>query len=181
MRAEATATKGKATKAEIAIVLMALALVGAALSARESHRRAREKQAILEANLSALRQALEAYRRDHGFYPCSELDANRKGDPAIFRRQLTWYTDPAGNVSASRDSVFRLGPYLPAFPPNPYWGSRGGLSSVEVRIDTSPELNPPLRQGTSAAWYYNPRRGEIRPFPRGISSRTLGLLAQSGN
>ncbi|MDZ7374669.1 MAG: hypothetical protein ONB23_11960 [candidate division KSB1 bacterium] len=165
------------TLLELSLLFLAFAVVGVAFGLREQARERARRKAIAEANLSALRAALEAYRNDHGFYPCSPGDANRSADPVLFRRQLTWYTDRTGNVSRVPDSCFRFGPYLPSFPPNPY-ASRGRREgSMAVWIDTG-ATSAPDPPKASVGWFYDPRTGEISASAPVAKSTSESLMAE---
>ncbi len=135
----------------------------------------RGREAQLRASLVDLRQAVNRYQEDHGFYPASDRDYNRAGDPAVFRAQLTGYTDSRGEPSPTRDAGHRFGPYLKRLPAEPITGSR------DITIDTrSARLLPELAESVAGGdgdggWFYEARTGHVvadlgRPF-KGVYAR----------
>lgn len=121
------------------------------------------KESELRDGVVALRTALDAYHADHGFYPGAPGDANSAGDPQMLVRQLTQFTDAAGNPSPTADDRHRFGPYLAAFPAEAITGSR------EVTVDTaSKRLLPEVARAVEASsarggWFYEAKSGVVVP------------------
>jgi hypothetical protein len=121
----------------------------------------RAKMGELRQSVVELRRAVASYQADHGFYPGASGDFNHRGDPAVFARQLSQYTDARGEPSPVRDEAHHFGPYLKSIPAEPVSGSR------EVRIDTRsdrllPELSRAVAQGPGqGGWYYEARSGQV--------------------
>lgn len=99
----------------------------------------------LEANLSLVRGAIEAYRAQHG---------GRNPALETFSQQLTAPTTKAGAAADPSDET-TFGPYLLAVPNNPY-----------TNTNTLGQGEP----GTSA-WYYNPTTGEFRANDSAVNRR----------
>lgn len=128
--------RGWRRAAGAAAVFAGLMWVAPALPKSES-----AKGRELRAALSLVRGQIALYRRHHGTFP------PRSGEG--LKAALTEYSRRDHATSEHEDEVggFVFGPYLLAFPQNPFSGS------AEV------SMSPPCpRQG----WYYNPRTGEFR-------------------
>lgn len=127
------------------------------------------KETKLKVSLANLRQALFAYKTDHGFYPCTNSDHNFNGDEETFRRQLTWYTDKDGKISPKQVDEFSFGPYLHKFPPNPFYEETDVSKSMQIEIDTKNEnilevLKDQVAKGQqNGGWYYQAKSGIILP------------------
>jgi prepilin-type N-terminal cleavage/methylation domain-containing protein len=96
--------------------------------------------AALEADLEALRKAIDLFAAEHhGRYPSADVVA----------AQLTEYTDMQGHVRAAKDATHIYGPYLHAIPPLPVGHRKGG-----TRIA--------LADADGVGWIYTPESGLIR-------------------
>jgi hypothetical protein len=71
-------------------------------------------------------------------------------DQTTIMRQLTQYTDRAGDCSPVRTATHVHGPYLRKIPILPATTRKG-----RSKIDTA--------DGAAVAWLYDPSTGEIRP------------------
>lgn len=123
----------------------------------------RRRETRLRASLAELREALVEYEGDHGFLPCTVRDFNRGGDPQLFIRQLTEYTDEHGSPSPTPAGGHDLGPYLEEFPAEAITGSR--IVVINRQTDRLlPEMIRAVREGTGhGGWYYEARSGNIVP------------------
>jgi hypothetical protein len=119
-------------------------------------------EASLGRNLSELRQALEHYRADHGWYPADpERDYNHDGDADLLRRQLTTFTRDDGKPADQRDAHFCFGPYLPDVPPDPTSGSRA-ITLDQARERPLEQLRAEVQRGNGrGGWYFEPRTGNV--------------------
>jgi hypothetical protein len=124
---------------------------------------AKRREARLRTCLVELRNALAEYESDHGFLPCTTHDYNQGGDPELFIRQLTEYTDENGKPSPDRTDRHGLGPYLRKFPEEPITGTRTVV--INRRTDRLlPEMIRAVVEGTGhGGWYYEARSGNIVP------------------
>ena len=140
--------------AEILIVLgiMGILATVVVLNFAGSDTGAREES--LKSNVAVLREALDLYKADHGWYPCDSSDWNSGGNANNFIRQLTEYNDSAGRPSTAKSTRYKYGPYLKKFPEEPVSNLR------TVFIDTSNErilsrLASAVSSGAGAGgWYY---------------------------
>ncbi|RPJ45792.1 MAG: hypothetical protein EHM19_04960 [Candidatus Latescibacterota bacterium] len=120
------------------------------------------KEEVLREQVGLLREALDLYRADHGFYPCDTAkDWNRDGDPEIFVRQLLEYTDSTGAPSPDRSGDHRYGPYLRKWPVEPFSRSAAlridaGNKSIFARMAERVALG-----NGEGGWHYEPRSGNI--------------------
>ena len=144
-------------------IILLLGILGALVSLVVIHfenSRLVAKEERLKAGLGALRQATQRYYRDHGHFPCTAEDFNRKAELNVLKQQLLWYTDRRGKPSRTRNRQFRFGPYLSEFPVEPISGN------AAVRIDTSGSDNLVTlkkkvseSQKAKGGWYYQAKTG----------------------
>ena len=117
------------TLVEVLIVVILMGIVAAMAIPRFSTTTKDVQASTLEANLSALRNAIELYAAQHGGRFPGQYDAADGTTPAAtaaaaqdaFRAQLTQYTDANGKTSATLDTThYPFGPYLrKGIPENP--------------------------------------------------------------
>jgi len=149
---------------ELLIVLAIIAITAVVVLLNFASTHSRSKEAALEENISLLREALDLYREDHGWYPCDpERDWNRVGDGETFKQQLTRYTNAHGEPSAERNRDFRFGPYLRS------WPSR--FPGAPRSRSTEPT------GGSSTGWRITSRLGG--GAGGGITSRVRGTSART--
>jgi general secretion pathway protein G len=119
------------------------------------------KEQTLKSNLTVVRQALDVYKSDHGWYPCDPADWNSAGNAANFIRQMTEYTSATGQPSTTRTSTFKYGPYLKSWPVEPM----SKISTVTVNT-TQERLLATIgaavaASGATGGWYYEARSGNF--------------------
>jgi type II secretory pathway pseudopilin PulG len=91
----------------------------------------------VQATLMNVRTAIDCYYAEHNHYPGYD-PANDDPDGDYFVKQLTLYSDAAGNSNTTRSAVYKYGPYLrPPFPINP----ANNLATVYVKKART-DLNP---------------------------------------
>jgi hypothetical protein len=123
----------------------------------------RGREERLRSNLAELRAALAGYEKDHGFFPCTASDHNADGDPDVFTRQLTEYTDRHGEPSPERTERYHFGPYMPVFPREAISGTRIVIINQQTERPRS-SLARAVQEGTGhGGWYYEARSGNIVP------------------
>jgi prepilin-type N-terminal cleavage/methylation domain-containing protein len=106
---------------ELVIVIVITALLAAIAIPRLSRGATGAADSALVQDLDALRKALDHYAAEHGgVYP----------DPANIKKQLTKYTDDAGNVSSNQTGAFIYGPYLTSIPSLPVGNGGGQIGAV---------------------------------------------------
>ncbi|MFH1680125.1 MAG: type II secretion system protein [Candidatus Eisenbacteria bacterium] len=147
---------------ELLIVLGIIAITAIVVLLNFANTHSLSREAALEENLGLLREALDLYREDHGWYPCDPLeDWNRAGDPETLKLQLTGYTNESGKPSASRSPEHPFGPYLSSWPVEPVSGSgQVAVDRTNKRIfDRMADL---VAVGSGeGGWHYEPRSGNI--------------------
>jgi hypothetical protein len=136
-------------------LLVALAITGLIATSRPDSTPEAYPLTRLHTELEGLRAAIRLYRDDHGRAPCQPGDDNRHGDPAMFVRQLTCYTNSHGRPAGARDEEYGFGPYLAAWPVQSI--TRSGALRVRIGDATSP------RGGRRGGWIYDARDGSIAP------------------
>jgi len=159
---------------EVLIVLGLLGILATVVLMNFSGSGTGTKGQTLKANLAQLRQAIDLYKVDHGWYPCTAQDWNREGDGDTLIRQLTERTFSSGELAAgqlavdimidgSSDMATRLafGPYLTSWPVEPF------SDEATVTINTTSERSLSLLAKNVAAstatggWYYEAKTGNI--------------------
>ncbi len=105
-----------------------------------------------EARTSSLITDLQTVRSQLLLYKTQHAESFPGRD---FARQMTMFTDAAGNVSPRRTDTHAYGPYLPSVPANPITGSR----DVKVVSDPRVSFTVPEEDG---GWWYNAATGEFR-------------------
>lgn len=149
------------TLVEILIVLGLMGILATVVLMNFSGSDTGSKEQALKANLAALRQALDLYKSDHGWYPCTSGDWNNSGNATNFTYQLTRYTNAAGQPNTTKTTAYKYGPYLKAWPKEPVTGS------VAVTINTTNErllatiAAAVAASGGAGGWYYESRSGNI--------------------
>lgn len=131
---------------ELVVVVVIISLLAAIAIPRLGRGTGAAKDASFAKSLTALRNAIEHYRAEHGAYPtCNPVSGNK----STIMFQLTQYTDAAGNYSATKGGAFIYGPYLRAIPALVVrdGGDRTRISTVD---------------GPAVAWIYDPVSGDIR-------------------
>jgi len=139
------------TLVELLIVVIIIGILAAVAIPQFGDSATDAKLASLDANLTTMRSAIELYYHQHGStYPgvikthkagAADAQAHASAADAMVK-QLTMYSDAAGNTSDTRDTTnFPYGPYLRrGIPKNPLpaAGAVGAPDSVSVVTDTGP-------------------------------------------
>ncbi|MFN0149459.1 MAG: type II secretion system protein [bacterium] len=146
---------------EILIVLGLMGVLATVVLMNFSGSDTGTKEQTLKANLSALRQALDLYRSDHGWYPCTAGDWNAAGNSNNFINQMTQYTSATGQPSTTKSTTYKYGPYLKAFPKEPF----SGLTTTTINT-TNERLLSAIATAVAASaatggWYYESKSGNI--------------------
>lgn len=150
------------TIVEMLVVVTMIAMIASMAIPRMSRGAVGASQSALAGDLNLVRNAILYYAIEHG-------NTFPGPDAGSVVKQLTAYSDAAGNTSATRTTVFVHGPYLAAIPPCPL-GPKAGSSDVCIDATHSP---PQFKTGNSAGWVYNPTTGEFYP---NIPSEELTFL-----
>jgi prepilin-type N-terminal cleavage/methylation domain-containing protein len=116
------------TLIEMLIVVIILGILAAIIIPQLSVSTEDAKINTLKTNLGGLRSSIEIYYAQHNNYPGAIKNdgSGASGSAAeaqtAFVEQLTQYTKVNGNVSASKDTTFKYGPYVKGggLPKNPF-------------------------------------------------------------
>jgi prepilin-type N-terminal cleavage/methylation domain-containing protein len=147
--------------AEILIVLGIMGILATVVVLNFAGSDTGAKEESLKSNVAVLREALDLYKSDHGWYPCDPGDWNSAGKASNFVRQLTEFTDASGRPSKTKSTKYKYGPYLKKFPEEPV----SGLSTVYVDTKTErifSELAKAVSKGSgTGGWYYEALSGNV--------------------
>ena len=153
------------TLVELLIVVIILAILAAIVVPQFTATTDDARQAAFDANVAALRSALELYRQQHGAYPGAVAasaatcvngtnEVSAIGAPS-FVTQLTRYTNAAGQACTGTDpNQFRFGPYLKDGVPNNPLGTTNTVTVV-----TTGTLG--LTTGSTGGWRFDSVTGEF--------------------
>lgn len=153
------------TLVELLIVTIILAILAAIVVPQFANTTDDARAAAYDANLAALRSAVELYRQQHLAYPGAVaataatcvVGANETAalGTAAFLTQMTRFTNQVGQACTGTDpNQFRFGPYTKdGIPPNPL-----GTSNVVTVVSTG-VLG--LASGGTGGWRFDSITGEL--------------------
>jgi len=154
--------EGGFSLAELLIVIAIIGILAGIVIMNLTGSEKSAKEAKLRANLVVLREALLAYKADHGFFPCAPGDYNTSGNENTFKRQLLWYTNKAGKPSRKRTTEYRFGPYLQDFPEEPITGSKKVyINRKDERLLEDLKKFVSNSRSANGGWYYEARSGNL--------------------
>jgi len=146
---------------ELVIVIVIIGVIAAIAIPRVTQAGKGAGESALASNLSLLRSAIELYAAEHdGVYPGMN-SAGSFGDPLspeAFKAQLTMYSNPSGDCSATKKPTHQLGPYLAKDIPPLTVGENKNSNTVDVKSDGT-ALTPNVSGGFG--WIYDCESGEI--------------------
>jgi prepilin-type N-terminal cleavage/methylation domain-containing protein len=147
------------TLVEILIVVVLLAILAALAIPQFGQATSDSRSAALMSDIQTFRRQLQVYKAEHtNTFPGQNIVA-----------QLTQFSDPSGNTSATRDALFPHGPYVASFPKNPI----SGIATVRFAQSAG---DPFVAPSTDGGWYYNTFTGEIRADLADSHMLTTGLV-----
>jgi general secretion pathway protein G len=157
------------TLIELLIVVIILAILAAIVIPQFSNSTSDAKEATLDANLAAMRSAIEQYKIQHGVYPGAVTAVGTcptgatPGTGAINTsqaviEQLTMATNAAGVACSVADATFRFGPYVRQAIPNEPINNIGSLPAGIVVSTAGTPLAPSV---TTGGWAYDSKSGQI--------------------
>ena len=169
-----TLTQAGFTLVELLIVVIILAILAAVVIPQFASSTVDARESALDANLAAMRGAIELYRAQHGVYPgavtavgvaanCTggTIGAGTIGTTPAVMEQLTTFSNAAGETcSLNVGSASRFGPYLRRGIPNDPITSRGSLAADIITVG----LGTPLvgaAAATGGGWKYDTVSGQI--------------------
>ncbi|MEC5217198.1 prepilin-type N-terminal cleavage/methylation domain-containing protein [Actimicrobium sp. GrIS 1.19] len=160
------------TLIELLIVVIILAILAAIVIPQFTNTTVDAKESTLDANLGAMRSAIELYKIQHnGLYPGAALSNAGAGcaSPGVkgtataigaqaFIDQLTAATDAAGNSCTIADTTYKYGPYLRQNIPVEPIGNKGSLAAEIVATATGAAIVPTAATG---GWAIDTKSGQI--------------------
>lgn len=120
------------TLVEILIVVVILGTLASIIIPRFSTATEQARDSMLKENLKNIRTQISIYQIQHQDIPPG-VDINGNVTEDLFVSHLTGFSDYLGNISATRSSQYKLGPYLSRIPANPI----NDKSSISV-VNTIP-------------------------------------------
>ena len=161
------------TLVELLIVVIIVAILAAIVVPQFTSATRDAQEAALDANLAAMRSAIELFRGQHsgGVYPAGVAASGgtcptggTASTAAIstaqaFMDHLLMYSDASGKACNLGDPVtFKYGPYLrKGIPPDPITGKGSAVGDIVVTTAGTP-LAPAAATG---GWAYDTRSGQI--------------------
>ncbi|MDX1528397.1 MAG: hypothetical protein R3337_07195, partial [Gammaproteobacteria bacterium] len=126
------------------------------------------RAAAYEANLAALRSAVELYRQQHAAYPgavaataatcVNGTNETAAAGSASFVVQMTRYTNMQGQACTGTDGTLN-GPYIPEIPPNTRIATVADQTKVKI---VSAGILDPAPDGTTG-WVFDTVTGQLLP------------------
>jgi prepilin-type N-terminal cleavage/methylation domain-containing protein len=160
------------TLVELLIVVIILAILAAIVVPQFSAATTDAQESALDANLSALRSAIELYKVQHnGVYPGAVASNGGSGcatgtkggataaGAQAFMDQLLQASDANGNTCTVADATYKFGPYLRKGIPNDGITTPPKGSAVGDIVVTSTGV--PITAGTTGGWAYDTKSGQI--------------------
>lgn len=142
------------TLIEILIVVVILGILAAIVIPHFSNASTLARENTLKDELRYLRTQIIVFKAQHGDRSPGYNDGTLDSTGATFVKQMTLYTNEAGDVSTAADETYKLGPYLSQMPTNPV----NGKSDVKV-VTNDPKTSGNVDGATG--WIYNPQTLEI--------------------
>lgn len=158
------------TLIELLIVVIILAILAAIVVPQFANSTSDAKEATLDANLAAMRSAIEAYKIQHSAYPAvgpssggtgCTTGTKGTGDALLGQAlidQLTMASNADGQTCSVADTTYRFGPYLrKAIPNDPI----KGIGSAASGIAMSSAAVPIVPSVATGGWAYDTKSGQI--------------------
>lgn len=157
---------------ELVIVVVILGIVAAIAVPRMSSASSNAMEARAIADLRLLREAMELFKEEHGFYPGQRDDEQGGGPAEWFERQLTQFSKVCGCTSPTPAPEYIYGPYLRTIPSNPFKNAPADDSTGVVVVTGVTEAKA---DGGGEGWLVNIDTGEIVINSDGLSKRGVRL------
>jgi len=161
------------TLVELLIVILIIGTLAAVAIPQFGDAAADAKVAALDQNLAAVRKAIDKYYVEHaGAYPGAiKVHGRIEGEVMIleahadfvdaFTKQMTMYSNAAGNTAQKKDERYPYGPYLrTGVPPNPLPAPGAVGTEAAVAVTNDPK---PLRANVNATtgWRMSSETGQF--------------------
>jgi len=143
------------TLVEILIVVVILGILASIVIPQFSNASAQARENTLKDELRYLRTQITVFAAQHRDKPPGFPDGDTSTCPSndtAFVEQMTMFTDEACEVSNSKTSTHKYGPYLSRIPVNPI----NGNASILITIT---DMTPNSTDGHG--WIYNPDTRQI--------------------
>jgi general secretion pathway protein G len=157
------------TLVELLIVVIILAILAAIVVPQFSATTTDAQESALDANLAAMRSAIELYKAQHnGVYPgdnaanggtcAATKGTGTAGTAQSFMDQLLMASDANGNTCSVADTTFKFGPYLrKGIPADPI--KKKGSVVGEIAVTTTGV--PIAPSADTGGWAYDTKSGQI--------------------
>lgn len=163
------------TLIELLIVVIIVAIMAAIVVPQFTDSSTEAKEAALDANLAAMRSAVELYKVQHkGKYPGANSskstctagggtitlsDTSTAADRAqAFIEQLTMATDENGSACKVADATFKHGPYLKSKVPSDPFHNKGS-KNTEIVVTTDGSIPDPAAD--TGGWKFDTAIGKL--------------------
>lgn len=157
------------TLVELLIVVIILAVLAAIVIPQFNSATTDTQEAALDANLAAMRNAIELYKAQHNAYPGAKVasgGANCEGTTGAgtansaqaFIDQLTTYTNAAGQSCTVGSATYKYGPYVRKGIPNEPI-SQQGSTAAQIAVDN--QGRPIVPSTDTGGWSYDTVSGQF--------------------
>jgi len=143
------------TLIEMLIVIVILGILAMVIIPQISTSTDDAKLSTLQTNLNSMRNAVELYYAQHNSaYPGAAVPVTKPAGISTtadsFVAQLTRYTDVVGNISNTKDTTYKYGPYIKgtSLPTNPF------NNKSDVTIDAATADITVKASGGATAWKF---------------------------
>ena len=151
------------TLIEMLIVIIILGILAMIIIPQISVTTDDAKLNTLRTNLNSMRSSIEIYYAQHSnTYPGDGVPATKPADVTTaahaFVAQMCRYTDGSGNISNTKDTTYKFGPYIKggALPDNPV------NSTNDVTVDTTEtDITVKASGGAGTAWKFYAKTGVL--------------------
>jgi len=129
------------------------------------------RENTLKDEMRYLRVQLQVFKAQHDDTPAGYPGGNKLGSPseAVFLDQMTHYSDPKCNTSATSSTSKCLGPYLSRMPENPM----NGVNKIKIIDNGTAMPAPQASEATTYGWIYKPSTQEFLPNLTGNDSNNV--------
>ncbi len=161
------------TLVELLIVVIIIAVLAAIVVPQFTSATIDAQEAALDANLAAMRSAIELYRAQHNnVYPGANVSnggtctvgvpgtgaTGGAGGQQAFMDQLLQYSNATGQTCTGADSNFKYGPYFRKGIPA---DSITGKGAVAAEITVTAAGTPLAPAAATGGWAYDTKSGQI--------------------